>query len=387
MFYTAVGLHRPDDDHVAQAEAGFVPGRAIGVHDGAELIATSWSFGTRTVVPGGALLSAAGVSRVGVRADHTRRGLLSAMMRAQLTDLVERGEVLASLRATEGRIYGRFGYGVATRGRDVSVRRAGGSGFRANAPIGGTVRLIDPADAVAVLSPLHERIALVRTGGITRYDEWWSGALAHRVTAREHLVVAVHTGPDGDDGFAVGAFRDGAVFTERALHIDDLHAADLGAASGLWRFLLGVDLAGTVEGALRPLDEPLELMLANPRDVTTTSVRDETWLRIVDVPAALAARSYGAGQAVTIAVHDRLLADNAGVYRVADGAAELVGPIGGPVPHDLECDVTGLAMAYLGDRRPSELVATGWWSGDPAAAQRADALFGTDVVPWCGTFF
>jgi hypothetical protein len=50
--------------------------------------------------------------------------------------------------------------------------------------------------------------------------------------------------------------------------------------------------------------------------------------------------------------------------------------------------VAGLAMAYLGDRRPSELVATGWWTApEPAAVPRADAAFATAGAPWCGTYF
>lgn len=55
-----------------------------------------------------------------VRVDRTRRGL-NSLMSAQLHDVAERGEVLASLRATSHRIYGRFGYGVASRGRDLEV--------------------------------------------------------------------------------------------------------------------------------------------------------------------------------------------------------------------------------------------------------------------------
>ncbi len=106
------------------------------------------------------------------------------------------------------------------------------------------------------------------------------------------------------------------------------------------------------------------------------------------MPAALAARSYGAAAPVLLAVHDPFLAANAGVYRIADGAAERVAPLGGPVAPDLECDAAALAMAYLGDRSPSELAATGWWTvHDPAAPARADALFATDAVPWSGTFF
>jgi predicted acetyltransferase len=86
---------------------------------------------------------------------------------------------------------------------------------------------------------------------------------------------------------------------------------------------------------------------------------------------------------VRIAVHDRLLPGNAGVYRVcADGVERTDGPA------ELECDVAALAMAHLGDRTPSQLAATGWWRvHDPAALPAADALFAAPVAPWCGTYF
>jgi predicted acetyltransferase len=106
------------------------------------------------------------------------------------------------------------------------------------------------------------------------------------------------------------------------------------------------------------------------------------------VPEVLAARSFGTAEPVLLAVHDPLLERNAGVYRIADGAAERVGPLGGPVAPELECSAAALSMAYLGDRAPSQLVATGWWqANDPAAVPRADAAFTTAETPWCGTYF
>jgi predicted acetyltransferase len=108
----------------------------------------------------------------------------------------------------------------------------------------------------------------------------------------------------------------------------------------------------------------------------------------VDVPAALAARGFADAPPVLLGVHDPFRETNAGVYRIAGGTAERVEPLGGPVAPELECDVAALAMAYLGDRRPAELAATGWWTvHDPAALERADAAFATAVVPWCGTMF
>lgn len=389
LFFGALRFGPPEESQARTTAALNIPGRTLGVHDGATLVGTATAFPCTTTVPGGAGLPAGCVTRVGVRADHTRRGILSAMMHAQLADVAARGEVFASLRASEGRIYGRFGYGVATRGRFLKVTRSG-RGWLPTAPQGGSVRLIDRTEIISVLAPLHEKLALQRPGGITRSEGWWTARYARHEQGTDPVIAAVHTGHGGDDGFLIAFPKspDGVDFTARPVVLDDLHAADMTATAGLWRFLLDLDLIGTVEANLRPLDEPLELMLADPRECSTTDIGDETWLRIVDVPAALAARSYGTAAPFLLAVHDRVLEANAGVYRIAAGTAERVGPIGGPTRPELECDVAGLAMAYLGDRAPSQLAATGWWVVDDAAAvERADAAFATATVPWCGTFF
>ena len=370
---------------MASVEAAWVEGRSLGVRgDDGAIVATAWSFGGQAAVPGG-VVAASGVSRVAVRADHTRRGMLTALMRAQLSDLAARGEVLASLRASEAVLYGRYGYGVASRFRTVRAQRLGGRGVRAGAPTSGSVRLIEPDGAVDVLPPLHDTIALRRPGGITRFPEWWERTLPARVRAGDHLLVMVHRGADGDDGFAVASVGDGPSFESRVLNVSDLHAADVAATADLWRFLLAVDLTGAVEAAGRPLDEQLDLLLVDPRDAAFTAVGDETWLRILDVPTALAARSWAPSEPVTLSVRDELLPANDGCYRIADGWAERIGPPSDDA--DLACSVAALAMAYLGDRRPSQLLAAGWWHGDVKPAERADLAFATPMAPWCGTYF
>ena len=74
----------------------------------------------------GARVATAGVTVVGVLPTHRRRGILRAMMRKQLADVHERGEPLAALWASEGSIYGRFGYGLASLSGSVDVRREHG---------------------------------------------------------------------------------------------------------------------------------------------------------------------------------------------------------------------------------------------------------------------
>jgi predicted N-acetyltransferase YhbS len=67
-------------------------------------------------LPGETIVPTTGVTAVGVLPSHRRQGVLSAMMRHQLTELRARGEVLSVLLASEALIYRRFGYGPATLG-------------------------------------------------------------------------------------------------------------------------------------------------------------------------------------------------------------------------------------------------------------------------------
>jgi predicted acetyltransferase len=366
-----------DDAYWADAKELPGPGRTFGGFLADRLVGTTASFATRTAVPGGAALPTAAIMRVGVRADATRRGVLTTLMRHQFGACVATGDVLASLRASEGRIYGRFGFGVATRTRGVRVRR---SELRPPASPG-RVRRVERAAVLAELVPLHDRIGLLRPGGIARADIWWRLNRGRAIAAGDHVLAVVHTGPDGDDGFLLAE-----PVGPTELMVGDLHAVDRAAAAALWRSVLAVGPAPTVTGRRRPLDESPELLLADPRDCTTTVVEDETWLRILDVPAALAARRFASTDPVLLGVRDDLLPANTGTYRIAAGTAERVDAVA-----ELECDAAGLAMAYLGDRAPSALVDAGWWrrlpGAAPDAADRADAAFATAVVPWCGTYF
>lgn len=376
-------LHSPPlaDKYWTDMEPSYEPGRSIGAFRSGELVGMAQTFGSRMAVPGGSSVPFAAVTRVGVRADHTRRGAATAMMRGLLESVTE---PVAGLWASEGEIYGRFGYGVATWGQDVLVDRRAAV-FHPDAPVGGVVRLVETEEADKVLPEAFERVGLARTGAMTRPAFYWP---ERRVLARfrnQLHRIGVHRGPDGDDGFVVYHVdrpNDGSSARTR-LKVDDLQAANPAAWAGLWRFLLSVDLVGEVFAESRPVDEPVRWLFTDPRACRVTDLMDEIWLRLVDVPTALAARSYQDGGPAVIEVVDALLPANSGRYRISgDGARRTDEPAG------LALDASALASLYLGGARPSALALTGRLRVlDPAALDAADQLFTTDVVPWCGTFF
>ena len=226
-----------DDAQWARRRGSYTPGRTFGVFDpDGRLVGTTMSFPSRTAVPGGAVLPLAAVTRVGVRADRTRRGLATALMRAQLDDLRARGDVLALLWAIESGIYGRYGYGVATRGRTVRVR-ASRAALRPQAPAGGTVRRARPRTRSSPCCPaVHDTLALRRPGGITRTPGWWE-VCAGPPRRRRRCSPPCTRGQDGRRRVRRGRRARGRPLRRPAgrgytLRVEDLHAADTAAAAG-----------------------------------------------------------------------------------------------------------------------------------------------------------
>src|SRR5688500_4684351 len=102
----------PDD--IAMDQRVTEPERTLAIREDGEIVATGALLTRELSVPGG-VLPVAAVSAIGVVPGHTRRGHLNRIMRRLLDDAREAGETIAALWASEGAIYGRFGFGLATR--------------------------------------------------------------------------------------------------------------------------------------------------------------------------------------------------------------------------------------------------------------------------------
>jgi len=381
LFRDSVHFPPADDTEWERTARSYQPGGTIGAFD-PDLVGTARSFDAELTVPGGARLPMAGVTSVGVRADRTRRGVMRALMTTQLDDFAARGVVFANLFASEAGIYGRFGYGLATRCRTYSVDRHRAR-LRPDVPAGGELELLDLDRAFEVCPGVYDRIEH-RPGMMTRPEVLWRLYENQARRRSEPMKTVVHHGPDGPDGFAayfVSAQQ--AHPWSKDLEVVHMFTGTPAAFTGVWRFLLGVDLVDRIVAEERPLDEPIELVLADHRSGTVDGVTDEHWLRLVDVPKALAAREYGHAAPVVLAVTDPLLPGNSGTYRITPDGAERTDE-----PAALALDVTTLAMIYLGTWRPSALAGAGRIEvRDPAAPAAADLLFGTRVASWSGTFF
>lgn len=360
------------------------PGRALGIHDGGELVGTAESYESWLAVPGGARVPHAAVTHVGVVPTHTRRGILTALMRRQLEDIAARGEVVASLHASEAVIYERFGYGVATESAafEIDRRRAVP---RDSVPAGPGVRLVDPRSSWKQFADLYEPAAW--TGAIGRYGAWWRtrsrwaaddpGPQYAAVTRDGKGYVRYRPAADGDSWFASRT---------RAIVVTDFVAHTEAAYAALVRYLVTLDFTDTIRFGARPVDDPLPALFPDRRAVRVTGVYDETWLRLVDVSAALAARRYSSGPVVVIEVTDPLLPANNGRFRVGGRPHETARPDSSRP--DLTVGVAALASVYLGGTRWAALAQAGQVTEHRAGAvASADQLFATVSAPFSGTGF
>jgi predicted acetyltransferase len=166
--------------------------------------------------------------------------------------------------------------------------------------------------------------------------------------------------------------------------VRDLFASTPEPWSSLWSLILNQDLVTTIETEARPTWDPVFDLLAGTRRAKATRV-DALWVRVMDIPAALTARSYSTALDVTMAVSDPI-GDLTGTYRLHadDEGAECVATTDEP---SVWLDLEDLSSAYLGDARFRELARSGRVTGDLADITAMDIAFSWDPGPWCPEIF
>jgi predicted acetyltransferase len=167
--FAAFGEH-PTDDDLADERDWAEPDRLLAAEEDGRLVGAAGAFSFAMTVPGGGAIPVAGVTWVGVLPTHRRRGVLNALMRRQLDDVVERGEPIAVLTASEASIYGRYGYGLATRLTKVRLHTPDGLPLLAAPSTAGRFCLVDGAEAEPHARRLLAEILPQRAGELTRPD-------------------------------------------------------------------------------------------------------------------------------------------------------------------------------------------------------------------------
>jgi len=329
------------------------------------------------------------VTSVTVRTSHRRRGLLRRMMSEDLRLAKEDGVAMAALTASEGSIYGRFGYGVASFERSVKVDTT--TRFTLQHQPTGSVEVADPKALLELAPVVFDRVHRLTPGSIGR-QEWYrqlaSGSLGHDGKEDPAVKVALHYGPGGDvDGYVSYKFL-GWDTKPYTVEVVDLLAATNDAYLELWQFLAAIDLVERITWGEAPLDDPLPWALTDPRCIDSSDSRDMLWLRTLDAAAALEARHYPADGRLVLDLHDPL-GLTAGTWAVAvDGGRAAVERLPEGTPADLALDVSALSSIYLGGVCPVTLAAAGKIRESTAgAALQARQMFAVERATHCLTHF
>jgi predicted acetyltransferase len=349
------------------------------------IVGGAGAFPFELTVPG-AILPTAGVTVVGTFPTHRRRGVLRAMMRAQLDDVHDRGEPLALLWASEDTIYGRFGYGMASVAGEVSIPTEY-SAFARPFEREGSLRIVDRDEALTLFPRVWDRVRRQTPGMLGRSRNWWEFRILFELPGggEEGPKRFVALEKDGrPEGYAIyrhkPKWEEGLSNSE--LQVVEAVALDGRPTAELWRYLLDIDWAARITAHLLPGDHPLWWLLATPRRMRLR-IGDGLWLRLVDVGAALSARSYAAEGAVVFDVIDEFCPWNAGSWRLSGARARRT-----TASAHLRLDVSALGSVYLGGFTFAQLVRGGRVVElRRGAAARADAIFATERAPWCPEIF
>jgi predicted acetyltransferase len=363
--------------------------RSLALLDGDRIVATAGIYSRTLTVPG-AVVPCAGITWVTVAPTHRRRGILTALMRRQLTELHEQQrEPVAALWAAEYPIYGRFGYAPATAraqltGETERLR------LRPDIDLGsGRVDAVEECVYRPAAAALHDAVRRFVPGNLARDDRWWDRQLLdppehrHGATARRYLL---HTEPDGAvTGYAAYRMKPGWTGTDHpdgTLTVEEVRATSTAAYASLWQVLLSVDLVSTVRVPRASPDDPVRQLVTDGRALTGPPL-DALWVRLVDVDRALAARRYPAPIDLVIEVRDEFCPWNAGRWRLAGH------PAGGycgrtDLDPDLVLGIEELSAVYLGGTSLATLQAAGRVTEvSPGAVTLAATAFGWPVTPWC----
>lgn len=380
----------PDDEFADLIKSTLPPERTLAAFEGDEIVGTFGGYDLDLTVPGGHV-PMEGTTVVTVFPTHRRMGLMNEMMRLHLDNAVANGYPVAGLWASSSNIYDRYGYGIATssatvtmQGRDVV--------FRDGVEID-RVRRISIATAHGELPEIFDRVVLETPGMFARSEEWWKAEVLVDADwtkrGKTSKRVVIHDGQDGPDGYAIYRQKDGESDDGHAagtVHVLEVIAATDRAHASLWSYLTNVDGCPETRAWNSALDDPLAMKIVEPRRIKHAAHFDALWILILDVVAALEARTYERDGTIRFNVENAFRNDVEGTYEltVRDGVGVCTRVDGGA---DVSLDLDVLGAMYLGGADAFAYADAHRIRGNSREVVRLHDLFHTARAPWCNQVF
>ena len=351
--------------------------RAIAAYHDSNIVGTAHAFATKMNIPGG-ILNCAAVDYVAVLPTHRRRGILTKLMKEQLTDIYERGETIAALHPSESLIYGRFGYGIGTYDEnwEIDTRH---SVYKTPIDYDGSFEFEKPSLVNESIPSLYETSMRNRPGSILPTSDHWERIAGDTKVSNGNLQQYFHV-----KYLSLGKHKGYVRYSidKDVVIVVDLMASSLQAHAALWRFCFDIDLIWKVKASRRPTDDPLLFMLTDPRRLTR-NVKDSLWIRLIDVQKALESRSYNVTGTLVFKINDAFCSWNDEVFELEIQSGGVHCSVSKKSP-DLVVDVSDFASTYLGTIGFSKLKNSGRLEEHTqGSVNLADQMFNSELSPWC----
>jgi predicted acetyltransferase len=363
--------------------------RAVIAWDGDLPVGCASSFAFDLSLPGGSARTA-GVTWVGVVPTHRRRGVMTRLMADRHAAALAAGEPLAALWASQSAIYPRFGYGAASHSLQLTVPHS--------VPLARTpsaddleLSLVPSGDDGPLTRPVYAAARAVRPGMPAQDDRWYARSVADRPSERDGWgPLRTFVATRGRVPVAYARFRQKHSWDqgigEGTVRVQELVAVDPAGAAAVWETAHRLESMAVTSAWNVALDDPVLLWLSEIRSVEMR-MREQLYVRVLDLPAALSARTYPTEVDVVLDVTDDLFPDNAGRWRVSGGPA---GATCTPTqdPANLSLDIRAVGAALLGSTSLRRLAAAGdVHEGSPGALDATNLAFGHGVAAWCPWVF
>jgi predicted acetyltransferase len=320
----------------------------------------------------------AGIASVKVAPELRGRGVGRRLMTTSLDTVAERGYPLSALFPATMPIYRSLGWELAGGKYQAtiparSLRTLVGPDKDVAAPpvsaAGAEVHRAGPEDAAQIIGIIGRAHQGARDAGPLTWDEGPFRQWLDRPDLYSYLV--------GDDGFA--AYRWGGDGSHGELFVERVHAVTPEALRALWSVIASHSSVARTVTALTAPNDPFWWLTAE-RDATITK-RSMWMLRVVDAPAAIAARGFrpAVSAAVALEINDSARPANSGSWQleVADGKGALT-PAASPVARGstpLTLGARGLAALYAGTPVATLRLAGLAAGGTPDSDAALDAAF------------
>ncbi len=374
------------DEQLARNQRLLDPRYTIVAVDDGEIIGGSVGVTFDLVMPGGGRVPANGVAGVGVAPNRTGRGAKRAIMEETLRRAVDAGAAASLLMSSEAPLYGRYGYGCAfcAASYEIAVDRAG---LDSAAAIAGSIDLLtDRVAARSIMTEAYDQIIGGLAGQTSRSEAWWECILTDDADwmGPAKPTIALHRNAHGEpDGYALytieGSPSD-SWLANGTVMVRELVGVDIDAELALWTFLTSIPLARRVRWQVAPVEPRLQYRLVDPRQLKITAKQDMLWLRPLDVPRLLRARSYLSDGSVGLAIVDDFLPSNAGPWQLSVHEGEVDVSPGGAA--DVELTIDQLGTVLLGGTSVLMLADAGVVTGSQDGIIALDRLLRSTPAPF-----